>query len=74
MPTLTNSSNRQVERGVRSTDCQPWWQGDMPPPGQQETVRPQGSGEGIPKDTETNAALNSGSLSTYFTSVWSVMY
>ncbi|KAH6810712.1 hypothetical protein C2S51_024474 [Perilla frutescens var. frutescens] len=76
MPTLTKSNNRQVEKGLRSIQTstpygQPWWQGlgsnDMPPSGQQEdssitpaTVQPQGSVEGIPKDTETNAALHSG--------------
>lgn len=76
MPTLTKSNNRQVEKGLRSIQTtapygQPWWQGlgsnDMPSSGQPEdssitsaTVQPQGSVEGIPKDTETNAALHSG--------------
>lgn len=76
MPTLTKSNNRQVEKGLRtyqtsSTYGQPWWQGlgsnDMPSSGRQEdssinpaAVQPQSSVEGIPRDTETNAALHSG--------------
>ncbi|XP_057790172.1 nuclear transcription factor Y subunit A-1-like [Salvia miltiorrhiza] len=75
MPTLTKSNNRQVEKGLRSIQTstpygQPWWQGlgsnDMPSSGQQEdssinpaAVQPQGSVEGIPRDTETTA-LHSG--------------
>lgn len=78
MPTLTNSNNRQVEKGVRSIQTstaygQPWWQGlgsnDMPSSGQQEdssinpaSALPQGSVEGVPKDIDTNAAPHSGSL------------
>lgn len=71
-----SNTNRQVEKGLRSIQTstpygQPWWQGlgsnDMPSSGQQEdssinhaAVQPQGSVEGIPRDTETNAVLHSG--------------
>nr|AWW87403.1 NF-Y3 protein [Tectona grandis] len=71
MPTLAKSNNRQLETGLRSIPTstpysQPWWQGlgnnDMPSSGQQEdgtvtsaTLHPQGTVEGIPKDTETNS-------------------
>ncbi|XP_042003270.1 nuclear transcription factor Y subunit A-4-like [Salvia splendens] len=70
-----SNTNRQVEKGLRSIQTstpygQPWWQGigsnDMPSSGQQEdssinpeAVQPQGSVEGIPRDTETNAVLHS---------------
>ncbi|KAG6414060.1 hypothetical protein SASPL_126777 [Salvia splendens] len=70
-----SNTNRQVEKGLRSIQTstpygQPWWQGlgsnDMPSSGQQEdssinhaAVQPQGSVEGIPRDTETNVVLHS---------------
>lgn len=87
MPTLAKSNNRQLETGLRSIPTstpygQPWWQGlgnsDMASSGQQEdgsvtpaTLHPQGTVEGIPKDTETNA--RSGSLlcfTKHFTFFW----
>ncbi|KAI3448886.1 hypothetical protein Pfo_005551 [Paulownia fortunei] len=76
MPTLAKSNDRPLQTGLRSIPTstsysQPWWQGlgnnDMPSSGQQEdgsitpaTLQPQGTGEEIAKDTETNAALRSG--------------
>lgn len=69
---------------------QPWWQGlgsnDMPSSGQPEDstitsatvqLQPQGSVDGISKDTETNAHLHSGNRpckTTYFTSISSLLY
>ncbi|KAK6120819.1 hypothetical protein DH2020_045447 [Rehmannia glutinosa] len=73
MPTLAKNSNRQLENlesiPTSTPYSQPWWQGlgnnDMPSSGQKEdgsvnpaTLQPQGTGEGITKDTETNAGLN----------------
>lgn len=74
MPTLAKSSSQQVDTGPRSIPTstpysQPWWQGlrnnDMPSSGQQQddpAAPPQGTAEGIPKDTDANASLQSGRL------------
>ncbi|KAL8542269.1 hypothetical protein ACS0TY_003220 [Phlomoides rotata] len=76
MPTIAKSNSQQLDMGLRSVPTstsysQPWWQGlrnnDMPSSGQQEdgpvapaTLHPQGTVEGIPKDTDANSALQSG--------------